>query len=56
MDGLANILGCGVSSLPIKYLGLPLGAPFKAKSCWELCVFLIKISTYLSKKIKFEKI
>jgi hypothetical protein len=33
MGDLACILGCGVSSLPIKYLGLLLGAPFKAKSC-----------------------
>jgi len=30
MDELAGIMGCGVSSLPLKYLGLPLGAPFKA--------------------------
>jgi hypothetical protein len=35
MDELAGILGCGVSSLPLKYLGLPLGAPFKAKSIWD---------------------
>jgi hypothetical protein len=35
MGNLACILGCGVSSLPIKYLGLPLGAHFKAKSCWD---------------------
>jgi len=35
MDDLAGILGCGVSSLPLKYLGLPLGAPFKAKSSWD---------------------
>ncbi|XP_035544681.1 uncharacterized protein LOC118348042 [Juglans regia] len=33
--GLANILGCGVVSLPLKYLGLPLGASFKAKTIWE---------------------
>ncbi|KAG6713315.1 hypothetical protein I3842_05G145000 [Carya illinoinensis] len=32
---LANILGCVVSSLPMKYLGLPLGASFKAKSIWD---------------------
>jgi hypothetical protein len=32
---LAGILGCRVSSLPLKYLGLPLGAPFKAKSIWD---------------------
>jgi len=25
MDELDGILGCGVSSLPLKYLGLPLG-------------------------------
>jgi hypothetical protein len=35
MDDLADILGCGVSSLPLKYLGLPLGAPFKVKSSWD---------------------
>jgi hypothetical protein len=35
MDELAGILGCGVSSLPLKYLGLPLGALVKAKSIWD---------------------
>jgi hypothetical protein len=35
VDGLASILGCGVSLLPLKYLGLPLGASFKAKSIWD---------------------
>lgn len=30
VDGLVGILGCGVSTLPLKYLGLPLGASFKA--------------------------
>ena len=30
-----HILGCGVSSLPIKYLTLPLEAYFKAKSIWD---------------------
>ena len=28
---LANILGCGVASLPVKYLGLLLGAFYNAK-------------------------
>jgi hypothetical protein len=28
--GLVGILGCGVVSLPLKYLGLPLGASYKA--------------------------
>jgi hypothetical protein len=35
VDGLAGILGCRVSSLPLKYLGLPLGASYKAKSIWD---------------------
>jgi hypothetical protein len=35
VDDLAGILGCGVSSLPLKYLGLPLGALFKANSSWD---------------------
>jgi len=32
---LASILGCRVSSLPMKYLGLPFRSPFKAKSIWN---------------------
>jgi len=31
---LATILGCGTSSLPMKYLGMPLGACHKATSIW----------------------
>jgi hypothetical protein len=32
---LATILGCGVASLPMKYLGLPLGAHYKASTIWS---------------------
>lgn len=32
---LAVILGCGTSSLPLKYLGMPLGVCYKAKSIWD---------------------
>jgi hypothetical protein len=35
IEGLANILGCNISSLPLHYLGLPLGAPFKSKAIWD---------------------
>jgi hypothetical protein len=35
VGGLVSILCCRVSSLPIKYLGLPLGALYKAKSIWD---------------------
>jgi hypothetical protein len=34
IEGLARILGCGVFSLPMKYLGLLLSASFKAKAIW----------------------
>jgi hypothetical protein len=32
VDGLTCIMGCGVSLLPLKYIGLPLEASYKAKS------------------------
>lgn len=35
VGGLASILGCSVSSLLMKYSGLPLGALFMAKSIWN---------------------
>lgn len=35
VDGLTDILGCGVSFLPLKYLGLPVGACYKAKPIWN---------------------
>jgi hypothetical protein len=31
-EGLASILGCRVASLPMKYLGLSLGAHYKAST------------------------
>jgi len=35
VDDLAHILGCCVVSLPLKYLGMPLGASYKATSIWN---------------------
>jgi hypothetical protein len=35
VEGLACILGCMISSLLMKYLGLLLGTPFKAKPIWD---------------------
>jgi hypothetical protein len=36
VESLASILGsCRVSSFPMKYLGLSLGASFRAKSIWD---------------------
>jgi hypothetical protein len=39
VDGLAEILGCGVVSLPLKYLGLLLEASYyKAKHIWDAVI------------------
>jgi hypothetical protein len=38
VNKLANILRCRVSALPLTYLGLPLGAPFKNKAVWNVVV------------------
>ena len=35
VHNLEDLLGCGQSSLPLKYLGLPLGAKFKNLSVWN---------------------
>jgi hypothetical protein len=35
VDQLASCLGCGTTDLPLKYLGLPLGASFKLKTMWR---------------------
>jgi len=35
VEGLASILGCRVASSLIKYLGLPLGASYKASTIWN---------------------
>jgi len=32
---LAKILGCGIASLHLKYLGFPLGVSYKAKHKWN---------------------
>nr|XP_023915883.1 uncharacterized protein LOC112027445 [Quercus suber] len=35
LEALVGLLGCGQSSLPLKYLGLPLGAKYKDLSVWN---------------------
>jgi hypothetical protein len=35
LEELADILGCQTSTLPMKYLGLPLGAKFKSLDIWN---------------------
>ena len=35
LEALVGMLGCGQSSLPLKYLGLLLGAKFKDLTVWN---------------------
>ena len=35
IGALANILRCRVGSLPMKYLGMSLGTPYKTASIWN---------------------
>jgi hypothetical protein len=35
VEGLAKLLGCRVGSLPMTYLGMPLGAFYKSVSTWK---------------------
>ena len=35
IGALANILRCRVGSLPVKYLGMPLGTSYKTASIWN---------------------
>jgi hypothetical protein len=39
---LADIFCCGTSFLPLKYLGMPLGVCYKAKSIWDGIVVKIE--------------
>jgi len=48
-------MGCGVSSLPLKYLGLPLGVPFKAKSIWDDVVGKIERRLAIWKRMYLSK-
>uniref|UniRef100_A0A2N9FWW1 Reverse transcriptase domain-containing protein n=1 Tax=Fagus sylvatica TaxID=28930 RepID=A0A2N9FWW1_FAGSY len=38
IEVLAGILGCKTHSLPMTYLGLPLGAKYKAKAIWNAVI------------------
>nr|XP_016515287.1 PREDICTED: uncharacterized protein LOC107831999 [Nicotiana tabacum] len=35
LEELANLMGCSIGSLPTTYLGLPLGAKYKATDIWN---------------------
>jgi hypothetical protein len=55
IEELANILYCNNSSLPLRYLGLPLGAPFKSKAIWDGVVEKMEKKLASWKKIYMSK-
>jgi hypothetical protein len=52
---LAHILGCGVSSLATKYLGLPLGTFYKALKIWNVGWMVGKGFIYLRGRLTMIK-
>jgi hypothetical protein len=55
VDELAGILGCGTSSLPLKHLGLPPRACYKAESIWTGIVEKIERRLVSWKKMYLSK-
>ena len=55
LEELADILGCRTSTLPMKYLGLPLGANFISRDIWNPIVKKMERRLAGWKKIYFSK-
>ena len=55
MDLLMAVLGYKQGSLPMKYLGLPLGAKFKDKTIWNQILEKTKIKLAGWKKLYLSK-
>ena len=55
IEELADILGCKTLKLPMKYLGLPLGAKFKSKAIWNPIVEKIECRLAGWKRIYLSK-
>jgi hypothetical protein len=56
LEELANILGCRTSTLPMKYLGLLLGANFKTQDIWNLIVRKWNVDWWGGKGFTFPKV
>jgi hypothetical protein len=55
VDQLACNLGCGTTVLPLKYVGLPLGASFKLKAMWRDLEDLMARQSALWKRLYLSK-
>lgn len=56
VGNLADILGCGVVTLPVKYLGLPLGASYKSIHIWDGVIKKIEHRLASSKSYTFPRV
>jgi hypothetical protein len=55
IEELAAILSCRISSFPMKYLGLPLGAPFRLRAIWDGVVERMEKSWLVGKRSTCQK-
>ena len=55
LPGLAALLSCKIGSTPLSYLGMPLGAPFKALSIWDPILEKIECRLASWKKLYLSK-
>jgi hypothetical protein len=55
MWSLAHILGCRIGSLPMTYLGMPLGTSFKSLSIWNVVIEKVERRLASSKKLYLSK-
>ncbi|XP_042942306.1 uncharacterized protein LOC122276529 [Carya illinoinensis] len=56
INSLASLLGCKVSSLPMKYLDLPLGATFKARAIWDGVIEKVEERLAVWKRLYLSKV
>jgi hypothetical protein len=55
VESLGDILGCGVATLPVKYLGLPLGASYKSIHIWNGVIDKIECRLASRKRLYLSK-
>ncbi len=55
VEALADILGCKTFNLPMKYLGLPLGAKYKSEAICDLVLEKLERRLAMWKKFFFIK-
>jgi len=55
VESLVHILGCRIGSLPMTYLGMPLGASFKSISIWNVVIEKVEQRLASWKKLYLSK-